>query len=460
MPSPRMRLFAFDFQAPAHLSAGLWRHPQDQGYRYNDLQYWVDYAKMVEAAHFDGVFFADNSGYSDVYEGSVDATLADAAQIPALDPFMVISAMAAVTKNIGFGVTASSSYEQPYALARKFASLDHLTKGRIGWNVVTSYSSSAGRNLGSGAISHDRRYDMAAEHLEVCFKLWEKSWEENAVVRDVDRCVYVDPTRVHPIDHHGEFFDVPGIGLSAPSPQRTPVIFEAGTSPKGIALAANTAEAVFVNAVTIAALKRQVDALRNAAVQAGRAADSIKVLQMLNVIVAPTDELAQKKYEDYRSLVSYVGAMARYSGWTGLDMSQFDPDVPLKNVKTEGGQSTISLFTAVDSGKDWTPRDIAEYIGIAGTGPSIVGSPETVADELIRWMDESGADGFNLASAVKYQDLADFIEYVVPVLQRRGRMWTEYDGSTTLREKLFGPGNTRLLPDHPAHRIGVAAPAI
>jgi len=454
MPDRRMRLFAFDFQAPAHLSAGLWRHPQDQGHLYKDLQYWMNYAKMIEEARFDGVFFADNSGYQDVYQGSVDAALADAAQIPALDPFMVISAMASVTENIGFGVTASTSYEQPYALARKFSSLDHLTKGRVGWNVVTSYASSAGRNLSSGQLPHSQRYDVAAEHLEVCFKLWEKSWDENAVVRDMDNCVYVDPTRVHPINHHGDFFNVPGIGLSEPSPQRTPVIFEAGTSPKGIALAAQTAEAVFVNAVTVASLKRQVDSLRKAAAEVGRDPQNIKVLQMLNVIVAPTDELAQQKHETYRSLVSYAGAMARYSGWTGVDMSQFDPDVPLENVKTEGGQSTISLFTAVDSGKKWTPRDIADFIGIAGTGPSIVGSPTTVADELIRWMDESGADGFNLASAIKYQDLADFIEHVVPELQRRGRMWTEYEGST-LREKLFGAGNPRLLPDHPATRINV-----
>jgi FMN-dependent oxidoreductase (nitrilotriacetate monooxygenase family) len=454
MTDQRMRLFAFDFQAPAHLSAGLWRHPLDQGHRYNDLQYWVDYAKMIEEARFDGVFFADNSGYQDVYQGSVDAGLADAAQIPAQDPFMVISAMAAATKHIGFGVTASTSYEQPYALARRFATLDHLTKGRIGWNVVTSYAGSAGRNLGTGALPHSERYAMAAEHLEVCFKLWESSWDEDAIVRDAERCVYVEPSRVHPINHHGKYFDVPGIGQFAPSPQRSPVIFEAGTSPKGIALAAQTAEAVFVNAVTIAALKRQVDALRKGAAEAGRDPRSLKVLQMLNVIVAPTDEEAQAKYDTYRSLVSYAGAMARYSGWTGVDMSQFDPDVPLKNVKTDGGQSTISLFTEVDSGKDWTPRDIAEFIGIAGTGPSIVGSPTTVADELCRWVDESGADGFNLASAVKYQDLADFIEHVVPVLQKRGRMWTEYDEGSTLREKLHGAGNARLLADHPARRLG------
>lgn len=454
MTSRRMAMFAFDFQAPAHLSAGLWRHPLDQGHRYTDLKYWTEYAKMVEQARFDGFFFADNSGYHDVYQGSVDAALADAAQIPAHDPLLVISAMASVTENIGFGVTASTSFEQPYALARRFATLDHLTGGRIGWNVVTSYASSAGRNLGSELLAHDRRYDVAAEHLEVCFKLWEKSWDENAVVRDKERCVYVDPSRVHPINHHGEFFNVPGIAMTEPSPQRTPVIFQAGTSSKGISLAGASAEGVFVNAATIAGLKRQVDAIRQAAADAGRDPQHVKVLQMINVVVAPTDEQAQKRYESYRSLVSFAGAMARFSSYTGLDMAQFDPDVPLKYVKTEGGQSTLKFFTSVDSGKDWTTRDIAEYTGVGGTAPTIVGSPTTVADELIQWMDASGIDGYNLAGVIKFQDHADFIEHVVPELQRRGRMWSEYEG-TTMREKLFGAGNSRLLPDHPAHQVNV-----
>ncbi|MGQ4614474.1 NtaA/DmoA family FMN-dependent monooxygenase [Nocardia sp. R7R-8] len=453
MASRRMRLFAFDFQGPAHLSAGLWRHPDDQGANYKNLAYWTDYAKLLEEARFDGVFFADNVGYHDVFQGSADAALADAAQIPANDPFMVVSAMAAVTKNIGFGLTGSTSYEHPYALARKFSTLDHLTDGRVGWNLVTSYADSAARNLGTGRqIPHDERYDMAAEYLEVCYKLWEGSWQDDAVVRDVERSRYVDPTRVHNIGHHGKYFDVPGFALCEPSPQRTPVIFQAGGSSKGRALAAASAEAVFVNAVSIPALAAQVDALRRLAAEAGRDPRNVKVLQMLNVVCAPTDEAAHAKFESYRKLVSYAGAMARYSGWTGLDMSQFDSDVPFQNVQTNAGQTMVDLFSKMDPEKQWTPRDIAEFVGIGGTGPTIVGSPATVADELIRWMDETGIDGYNLAHALKYQDIADFIELVVPELQRRGIMWTEYEGST-LREKLYGKGAVRLRDDHPGRRF-------
>src|ERR687889_498138 len=390
----RMRLFAFDFQGPAHLSAGLWRHEQDKGHRYKDLRYWTDYAQLLEQARFDGIFFADNVGYHDVYEGNADAALADA----------------------------------------------------------------AARNLGTGQqVPHDERYDMAAEYLEVCYKLWEGSWEDDAVVRDRVNGVYADPRRVHDIAHHGTYFTVPGFHLCEPSPQRTPVIFQAGGSSKGQRLAASSAEGGFVNAVSIPALKRQGDKLHELAAEAGRDPQNVKVLQMLNVVCAPTDEAAHAKFEEYRKLVSYSGAMARYSGWTGLDMSQFDPDVPLRHVKTNAGQTMVDLFSKMDPDKEWTPPDIAEFVGIGGTGPTIVGSPTTVADELTRWMDETGIAGYNLAHAVRYQDIADFIELVVPELQRRGTMWSEYEGST-LREKLYGPGAVRLRDDHPGHRF--ATPAV
>lgn len=459
MTTRRMRLLAFDFQGPAHLSAGLWRHSSDQNAGYKRLSYWTEYATMLEEARFDGIFFADNVGYHDIYKGSADAALADGAQVPANDPFMVVSAMASVTRNLGFGITGSTSYEHPYALARKFATLDHLTEGRVGWNVVTSYSDSAARNLGTGQqVPHDERYDMAAEFIDVCLKLWEGSWQDDAVVRDVERCVYADPTRVHGIEHHGKYFDVPGFSMFEPSPQRTPVIFQAGGSSKGLKLAAASAEVVFVNAVSIPALRKQVDTLRTLTVDAGRDPDSVKVLQMLNVVCAPTDEAAHQKYDAYRKLVSYAGAMARYSGWTGLDMAQFDPDVPLEHVKTNAGQTMVDLFSKMDPDKVWTPRDIAEFVGIGGTGPTIVGSPTTVADELMRWMDETGIDGYNLAHAVKYRDIADFIELVVPELQRRGVMWSEYEGST-LREKVYGAGTVRLRDDHPGQRFAARTAA-
>ena len=445
----QMKVFAFDFNGPAHLSAGLWRHPNDGGADYTDVNRWVAYAQLLEKAGFDGMFFADNNGYHDKYNGSVDGALRDAAQIPANDPAYLIPAMAAGTKHLGFGVTSSTAYDHPYALARKFSTLDHVTRGRIGWNVVTSYSDSAARNLGTGTqTAHDDRYEIAEEFIDVALKLWEGSWDDDAVVRDKEARTYVDPARVHEIGHEGKHFTVPGIFLCEPSPQRTPVIFQAGGSPRGVALAAQTAEAVFMNSATKAGLKKQVDALRAKAVEFGRDPSHIAVLQMITVISAATDEEAQAKYQDYLQYVDYDGAMARYSGWTGLDMAQFDPDQPFEDVNTNAGQTMVNFFTKIDPQKRWTPRDIAEFNGIGGTSPVIVGGPETVAAELQSWIDETGADGFNIAHAVKFQDIEDFVHYVVPELQARGLMRTSYDGDT-LRETLFGAGQSKLASDHP-----------
>lgn len=447
--SKQIRFFAFDFAAPAHLSSGLWRHPEDRGSEYKSVKYWVEYAKLLESACFDGIFFANNDGYHDKYKGSVDAALRDVAQIPADEPAYVISAMAAATQYLGFGITSSTAYDQPYNLARKFATLDHLTDGRVAWNLVTSYSDSAARNLGNGTQrEHDDRYGHAEEFIDVTLKLWEGSWEDNAVVMDRENCSYIEPSRVHEIQHEGEHFKVPGIFVCEPSAQRTPVIFQAGGSPRGVAFAAATAEAVFLNASTKEALKKQVDNLREQATAAGRNPDHIATVQMITVIAGRTDEEAQQRYEDYKKLVSYEGAMARYSGWLNLDMSEYDPDVPLKDVKTNASQTMLNFFLKMDPSKEWTPRDIAEYNGIGGTSPVIVGGPEKVADELQAWVEETGVSGFNVTYAIKYQDIKNFIDFAVPELQKRGAMRTEYDGPT-LRENLFGKGQTRLADDHP-----------
>nr|WP_226831339.1 LLM class flavin-dependent oxidoreductase [Brevibacterium sp. FME17] len=450
-----MKLFAFDFAGPAHLSAGLWRHPEDRSSEYTSIDYWIEFAKLLEEADFDGIFFADNVGYHDSYRESVDAALRDGAQLPANDPAYLIPAMAAATKNIGFGVTSSTAYDHPYAIARKFGTLDHLTKGRIGWNVVTSYSDAAARNLGTGQQrAHDDRYAHAEEFLDVVLKVLEGSWDDSAVIADAETSTFADPAKVHSIEHRGEFFSVPGISLTAPSPQRTPVIFQAGGSPRGVQFAAKSAEAVFLNATSKSSLKGQVDNLRAAAAEAGRDPESIAMLQMITVISAETDTAAQIKYEDYLSYVSYEGAMARYSGWTGLDMSQFDPDVPFENVETNAGQTMVNIFSKLNPEKRWTPRDIAEYIGIGGTSPVIVGGPETVAKELASWIDDTGIDGFNVAHALKFKDISDFAEVVVPELKKQGLMKTAHSGGT-LRESLFGTSSPRLRDDHPgsAYRV-------
>jgi FMN-dependent oxidoreductase (nitrilotriacetate monooxygenase family) len=444
----RIFLNAFDMACVGHQSAGLWRHPDDQGYRYRELGYWTELARVLEVGGFDALFLADVLGVYDVFGGSRDAAVRDAAQFPVNDPTAAVSAMAAVTETLGFGITFSLTYEQPYALARRLSTLDHLTGGRVAWNIVTSYLDSAASNLGLGAqIPHDQRYEIADEYLEVCYKLWEASWEADAVVRDRERRIFTDPAKVHDIEHKGRHFSVPGPFLCEPSPQRTPVLFQAGASPRGVRFAAAHAEAVFVSGPTAQIVRGPVRALRSAAADLGRDPRSIKVFTMVTPVVAETHERAIAKLREYRQFVSTPGALALFGGWTGVDLADLDPDEPLRYVETDANRSALASFTTASPERVWTVRELAAEIGIGGRGPVVTGSPGEVADELERWVDEADVDGFNLAYVTTPGTFVDFAKFVVPELRRRGRV-PEHVSRSTLRERLGGGGP--LLPaDHP-----------
>jgi long-chain alkane monooxygenase len=452
MKNEPLSLFAFDVFAPSHLTSGSWRTEGDQGYRYTDLQYWTGIAQMLEKAGFDGIFFADNLGYHDVYRGNGDAALRDAAQFPINDPTVLISGMAAVTKHLNFGLTVSATYEPPYLLARKFSTLDHLTSGRVGWNIVTSYSEAAARNLGKQQqLTPAERYDMADEYMDVVYKLWEGSFEEDAVVRDAESATYIDPSKVHPINHTGEHFSVPGFHLCEPSPQRTPVLFQAGSSSRGMEFGGKHAEVVFIQSTSVEGAKRMVAKLRQAVANAGRDPRDVKIVILLTVVVAPTDEEAQAKYNQAVENAPIDGILARFSGWTGIDMSEYELDTPLRSVNTKAGQSMVDMFSKADPDRDWTPRQIAEFLAVGGTGCTIVGSPETVAAELRRWRDEADVDGINLSYTSKPGGWEDFIELALPELRAQGIIATVRDENrepVTLREKLFGQKYT--LDGHPA----------
>ena len=460
MPSKRIYLNAFDMSCVGHQSPGLWTHPDDESHRYKDIEYWVELAQLLERGGFDSLFLADVLGVYDVYQGSRDAAVRDAVQVPVNDPLLAVPAMASHTNHLGFGVTASVTYEHPYAFARRMSTLDHLTKGRVAWNIVTSYLDSAARNLGLDKQKpHDERYELAEEYLEVCYKLWEHSWEDDAVVRDAGRRLFTDPAKVHDINHVGKYFSVPGPFLCEPSPQRTPVLYQAGASSRGRAFAAKHAEAVFVSAHAPDILRQFVQDTRGQAAEQGRDPRSIRFFALATPIVAETDALAQAKYRSYLAHASRDGALALYGGWSGLDLSRYGPDEVLKYVDSDAIRSAVHAFTAADPNRLWTPEDIAEFIGLGGRGPVIVGSPATVADELERWAEEADVDGFNIAYAVTPGTFEDFVEHVVPELRQRGRIRESYEG-TTLRENLSGAGTQRLGGDHPgAFYRQQAAPA-
>ncbi len=449
----RLHLNGLRQSTVGHTAIGLWRHPDSQAHRYRDLDYWMETARILERGKFDALFVADALGPLDVYQGSVDAALRDGIQTPTDDPLLPISAMASVTEHLGFSVTVSSTYELPYAFARKMATLDHLTKGRIGWNIVTSALDSAARNLGlDRQLPHDARYAKAEEFMEVVYQLWEGSWADDAVVRNGH--VFVDPARVRPIGHHGEHYQVPGMALFEPGILRTPVLYQAGTSPVGRAFAGRHAEGVFLSAYLPSMARTLVEGVRAEAAKAGRSGDAVKFFAIATVIVAETDAEARAKLADYQRYASVEGALARWSALMHLDLSTLDLDKPLEYVETDGIRGMVELFTTLDPSRTWTPRAIAEFVGVGGGGPVIVGSPATVADELERWADESGVDGFNIADPVPPVTFRDFVDLAVPELQRRGLVRTEYEGGT-LRERFYGPGVTRVRDDHPAaaHRF-------
>ena len=451
MPT-EIRLNAFAMNCIGHMSPGLWRHPRDTSTSFNTLAYWTSLAQTLERGLFDGLFLADVLGIYDVFGGTPDAALRNTVQAPVHDPMMLVPAMAAVTEHLGFGVTCGLSYEAPFPFARRMSTLDHLTGGRMGWNIVTGYLDSAARAMGQQKqVAHDQRYDMADDYMQVVYKLWEASWEDGALAADRASGVYADPARIHRIRHDGPFYRMEGIHLAAPSPQRTPVLYQAGSSGRGQTFAAQHAECVFVGAPTIAVLKPSVAKLRAAVAAEGRTRRDVLVFAMMTVIVAETDEAAQARLEDYQRHVSHEGALVLMSGWTGIDFSGLKSEDVVRHVRNDSGHSAIDRFTISDPGRSWTVGEVAEFIGLGGASPIIVGSPGRVADALQMWMTEADLDGFNLTYQVMPETFTDFINLVVPELQRRGLYKHAY-APGTYREKLFGAG-PRLAAPHPAAAV-------
>lgn len=452
-----IRLNAFAMNCVAHQSPGLWTHPRDRTAEYNRLPYWIDLARTLERGRFDGLFLADVLGVYDVYGSSPDAALRNAAQTPSNEPLLLLSAMAAVTKNLGFGVTSNLSFEPPYPFARRMSTLDHLTEGRIGWNVVTGYLDSAARGAGKDKqTGHDDRYDIADEYMEVVYKLWEGSWEDDAVLRDRARGIFTDPSKVHRINHESANYRINNtIHLSEPSPQRTPVLYQAGTSPRGRQFAAKHAECVFMSGPSAKIIAPRVSAIRQEAAALGRNPAEILMFNMMTIMLGNTEAEAAAKYADYRSHISPEGALALMSGWTGIDFSGYELDQQVRHVQNDAGRSALDNVTRGDPDRVWTVRDVIEHVGIGGAGLVVVGTPESVADKIEDWFEKTDVDGLNVAFAISPGDFEDIADMLVPELTKRGRYKPEY-AKGTLREKLFGDGRARLGAPHPAagYRVG------
>ena len=439
----------FEMACVSHITHGLWPLPGNNRERFADLDYWLELAQLLEHGGFDGIFLADVIGAYDVFRGGPETALREGLQSPNLDPLLLVPAMAAVTDRLGFGVTFSTTYEPPFAFARRMSTLDHLTKGRIGWNIVTSYLPNAARNFGlDDEVPHDERYRRAEEYLDVLYKLWEGSWDDDAVIADRAAGVFTDPSKVRYIDHVGERHRVAGPHIVHPSPQRTPVLFQATGSPAGIEFAGRHAEVVFTGGRTSEEFRRNADGMRDAAERHDRQRDDVKFIAMAGVIVGRTTEEAEDKWRLYQQHSSLDGILAHSS--LPVDLTAFPRDITVREALARAEFPAERVpFLPLD-------RTVGQALDFIKNGRDdrflVVGDPKTVADEIERWLDEDGLDGINLRQYHSFETARDFAELVIPELRRRGRLPQEGERSGTLRERLFGDGHNRLTERHPATR--------
>ncbi|GAA3734226.1 LLM class flavin-dependent oxidoreductase [Salinactinospora qingdaonensis] len=443
-----MHLNVFAECSPSPQFVGFWRDSDDRsatGYR--SLEYWTSVARKLEAACVDALFFADIHGVYDVYRGSWEPAARHAVQLPAIDPTLVIPALAAATERLGFAVTYSTTYHPPYQCARAFSTLDHLTGGRVAWNIVTSYLRSAAENGLGEYLDHDLRYDRADEYVEVARALWERSWDEDAVVRDTEADVFAVPEKVRAIDHKGDWFTVRGPHQCEPSPQRTPVLYQAGASGRGTAFAARHAEVVFLTMSDPQTGAPQVAELRQRAEEAGRDPHALKAMQGSMVMVGPTRAEAKARADLYNSLWSGEGQLAKWCGWMDIDLAAYPDETPVEEIRAEGSHSFVKFLQRLGPERTWTVADV-RYLVTRPRRPrreapvTLYGTPEQVADRMEQWIETAGVDGFNLIPCPPTGGIDDICDLLVPELQRRGLFRTAYDpAETTLRERYFGAGN-------------------
>jgi FMN-dependent oxidoreductase (nitrilotriacetate monooxygenase family) len=421
----------------------MWTHPRDRSADYLSLDYWMGLARLLEEGLFDGLFLADVLGIYDVHGGNGDAAIRNAVQVPLLDPMLLVPAMAAATRNLGFGVTCNLAWESPALLARRFSTLDHLTQGRIGWNIVTGYLDSAARAMGlDRQMAHDDRYDLADEYMEIVYRLWEESWAADAVKRDRAAGIYADPARVKRIRHEGRQYRLDAPHLVEPSPQRTPVLYQAGASDRGRGFAAQHAECVFLNGGPKPHVAKLVADLR-----ARAAPRPIRIFVGATLIIGRTRAEAEAKLAEYRQHASIEGALAHASASLGIDLARFAPDEELPDAgQSQAIRSNVEALRA--AAPRATKRALMDRMVLGSRQPPIIGSVEEVAEELIAWVDQADVDGFNLSRTITPECLEDVVRLLVPALQERGRYKRGY-APGSYREKLFGAGPMLVAP-HPA----------
>ncbi len=434
--SPMMKLNLFINPTGHHQAA--WRHPDSQADAGVNVDHYISLAQMAEAAKIDAIFLADNQS---VRPGDPEAVGRVAQYVANFEPITLLSALSSVTRRIGLIATASTSFNFPYQVARKFASLDHLSHGRAGWNIVTSSSTNQEEpNFGGAPLEHGERYERAAEFVEVCQGLWD-SWDDDAFPRDRESGIYSDMSKLHALNHKGKYFSVRG-PLNVPRcPQGRPVHVQAGASDSGRDFAARYAEMIFTTPQSLAIAQDQYADLKGRIAKAGRDPAHVKIMPGLAPVIGRTEAEAREKFEQLQSLLTWpVAANILSLRMGGIDLSRYDLDKPFPEeaLQTTGSRSGVEAMVERSRRENLTIRELALKTAGSLAGLSVRGSAAEIADMMEAWFVEGACDGFNLQPAILPGVFKDFVDLVLPELRRRGLFRTEYEGAT-LRENLGLP---------------------
>ncbi|MBD1550406.1 LLM class flavin-dependent oxidoreductase [Pseudomonas typographi] len=443
----KLHFNAFVMNTVSHIHHGQWRRPDAKQSEFNDVNLWIELAKLLEAAKFDAIFFADVTGLYGDADSEFDIYAKEGLQIPSNDPIVLLSALAAHTKDIGLALTSNILQSHPFHFARQLSTLDHISNGRVGWNIVTGVQDNGSRNFGLGQLTdHTERYEWAEEYVNVTYKLWEGSWDEGAVLKDRINGIYSDPSNIHKIHHRGNRYSVEGPHLSSPSPQRTPVLFQAGSSESGRKFAAKNAEAVFIAAPSPEVAATQIAETRRLARDLGRNPEDLKFFQGLSFIIGDTSEEAVAKSKEYDRYVSVDGYLA-HTAIVDKNGRVYDRNTPIKDIETNTVRGALELVSKYITDREPTIADLV-YLRTHNPHTCIVGTAEQIADKIEEWQ-EAGIDGINVVNWVIPGSFEEFADEILPVLRTRGLAQSEYV-SGSFREKIFG--SAFLNERHPAAR--------
>ena len=430
LSSRHMNLAGFLIAGPVAHSHALWRNPSHE-VPFLTTEYYVDVARKLEQGKFDLIFFADRLAIADRYGNDKEVGIRHGDQDSTrMDPVPILGALAATTKHIGLGATRSTTYDQPYHLAREFRTIDHLPKGRAAWNVVTSMNDSEAKNFGvESHLSHDQRYDRAEEFMELIFKLWD-SWEKGALQLDRAKGIYADPAKVHYINHVGAYFKSRG-PLNIPAgPQGRPVVIQAGASDRGRAFAVKWAEVIFNISPTREHMKRSTQGVHEETERLKRPVGSCKSLTAIMPFVGRTREEAQEKRDLANSLVDPMVGLSTLAAHSNVDLSTLDLDAPVEQLQSSGTQSLIAMASRIARDNSLSLREIGRKYGESVLVPQLCGTSKQIADELADIFTSGDVDGFVVSPAFLPDSFAEFADGVVPELQRLGVFRKEYTAST------------------------------